>query len=137
MTKLIKTTALTAAAAAGLFAGAAPVLAAPAFDAQSHASIATGSESWEHSRNYRHSHRRYRDEPVYGNTRVWQGQDGRYYCRRKNGTTGLIIGGVAGGVAGNVIDGGSNRTLGTLLGAGAGALLGREIDRGGSNRRCR
>ena len=46
-----------------------------------------------------------------------------------NGTTGLIVGGVAGGVAGNRIAGEDHRTVGTLVGAGAGGLLGRAIDR--------
>lgn len=67
--------------------------------------------------------------------RVWRGQDGRYYCRRDNGTTGLIIGAAAGALLGREIDGGRERTLGTLLGAAGGALLGRSIDRG--EVRCR
>lgn len=67
--------------------------------------------------------------------RVWQGDDGRYYCRRDNGTTGLIIGGAAGALLGRHLDGGRDRTLGTIIGAAGGALLGREIDRGGL--RCR
>lgn len=79
--------------------------------------------------------RGYRDERVYRNTRTWRGNDGRYHCRKQNGTTGLIIGGAAGALLGREIDGGRDRTLGTILGAGAGALLGREVDRGGS--RCR
>ena len=61
---------------------------------------------------------------------VWRGGDGRLYCRRKNGTTGLIIGGAAGALLGRQLDGGQHRTLGTVLGGAAGALLGREIDRG-------
>ncbi len=67
--------------------------------------------------------------------RTWRGRDGRYYCRRPDGTTGLIVGGVAGGVLGNLIAPGGSKTLGTLVGAGAGALIGREIDR--SKVRCR
>ena len=67
--------------------------------------------------------------------RVWRGRDGRYYCRRQNGTTGLIIGGAVGALLGREIDDGRNRTLGTILGAAGGGLLGREIDRGGL--RCR
>lgn len=63
------------------------------------------------------------------NDRVWRGEDGRYYCRRDNGTTGLIIGGAAGALLGREIDGGRSRTLGTILGAAGGALLGREIDK--------
>ncbi|KPP94975.1 hypothetical protein [Erythrobacter sp. HL-111] len=43
--------------------------------------------------------------------RIWRGRDGRFHCRRDDGTTGLVIG------------------------AGVGALLGREIDRG--DVRCR
>ncbi len=73
--------------------------------------------------------------PLGRNDHAWRGNDGRYYCRRNNGTTGLIVGGVAGGVLGNIIDGGRHRTLGTLLGAGGGALLGRSVDRG--DLRCR
>ena len=69
--------------------------------------------------------------------REWRGRDGRTYCRKPNGTTGLIVGGVAGALVGRTIDSRGDRTLGTLLGAGAGALAGREIDRGGSKRRCR
>ena len=85
---------------------------------------------------YRGSNSRvYYGEPVYRNTRVWRGRDGRYYCRKQNGTTGLIIGGAVGALLGREIDGGYDRTLGTILGAAGGALLGREIDRGGS--RCR
>jgi hypothetical protein len=61
--------------------------------------------------------------------KTWRGSDGRLRCRRKNGTTGLIIGGAAGALAGRAIDGGNNRTVGTLAGAAAGALLGREIDK--------
>lgn len=50
-------------------------------------------------------------------------------CKPSGGTTGLILGAVAGGILGNVVDGGDHRTLGTLLGAGGGALLGREIEK--------
>lgn len=64
-------------------------------------------------------------------TRVYRGNDNRYYCRRSDGTTGLIVGAALGGVLGNQLDRGGSNLLGTLLGAGAGGLLGREIDRGG------
>lgn len=84
--------------------------------------------------NYNGGGRHY-DEPVYRNSNTWRGRDGRTYCRRKDGTTGLIIGGAAGALLGREIDGGRNRALGTILGAAGGALLGREVDRGGS--RCR
>src|SRR4051812_32158798 len=63
------------------------------------------------------------------NDRVYRGQDGRYYCRRSDGTTGLIVGGVAGGVLGNIIAEGHSETLGTILGAAAGAAIGSSLDR--------
>ncbi|RHW19046.1 glycine zipper 2TM domain-containing protein [Sphingomonas gilva] len=68
----------------------------------------------------------------------WRGRDGRMYCRKSDGTTGLIVGGVAGALIGRTIDTRGDRTLGTLGGAAAGALLGREVDREVSKpKRCR
>lgn len=67
--------------------------------------------------------------------RYWQGDDGRYYCKRSNGTTGLVIGAAAGALAGRAIDTRGERATGTILGAAAGALLGREVARG--EVRCR
>jgi uncharacterized protein YcfJ len=67
--------------------------------------------------------------------RVWRGRDGRYYCRRDNGTTGLVVGAALGALVGRELDGGRDRTVGTILGAVGGGLLGREIDRG--DLRCR
>lgn len=64
-------------------------------------------------------------------SRIWRGDDGRYYCRRDNGTTGLIIGAGVGALAGHELAGRGDKTLGVILGAAAGGLLGREIDRGG------
>jgi len=85
---------------------------------------------YDASRYYRDG-RYYRERPLSRNDRIYRGSNGRYYCRRDDGTTGLIVGGVAGGLLGNVIASGGSQTLGTILGAGAGALLGREVDRGG------
>ena len=64
-------------------------------------------------------------------TRIYRGYDDRYYCRRSDGTTGLIVGAALGGLLGGQLDRGYSNTAGILIGAGAGALLGREIDRGG------
>lgn len=63
-------------------------------------------------------------------TRIYYGDDGRYYCRRSDGTTGLIVGAVLGGVIGDRLDHGRSSVLGLLLGAGAGAAIGQSIDRG-------
>nr|WP_295373172.1 glycine zipper 2TM domain-containing protein [uncultured Sphingosinicella sp.] len=65
----------------------------------------------------------------YYHGKTWRDSQGRTRCRRRNGTTGLIVGGAAGALAGRAIDGGQNRTLGTIAGAAAGALLGREVDK--------
>jgi outer membrane lipoprotein SlyB len=87
---------------------------------------------------YYRDDRRYRERRVSREERVYRGQDGRYYCRRSDGTTGLIVGGVAGGILGNLIAPGGSETLGTVLGAAAGAAAGAAVDRG-SNKdvRCR
>jgi hypothetical protein len=79
--------------------------------------------------------RYYEPQRVYSSNETWRGRDGRYYCKRKNGTTGLLVGAAGGALLGREIDGGRDRTAGTLIGAAAGGLLGREIDRG--NARCR
>ena len=67
----------------------------------------------------------------------WRGNDGRYRCKRSNGTTGLLIGGAAGALVGRAIDTNGSRTTGTIVGAAAGALLGREVERNRSRARCR
>ena len=68
------------------------------------------------------------------NFRSWRGKDGRTYCRKSNGTVGIIVGGAGGALLGRAVDGGRSRATGTILGAATGALLGREIAR---KRRCR
>lgn len=68
----------------------------------------------------------------YDNRRSYD--DRRYSSRancRSGGTTGLLLGGVAGALLGRAIDTRGERTTGTVLGAGAGALLGREVERSG------
>ena len=69
--------------------------------------------------------------------REWRGRDGRTYCRKPDGTTGLLVGAVGGALLGRTIDTRGDRTAGTVLGGVAGALAGREIDRSSSRRRCR
>ena len=77
---------------------------------------------------------RYIEPRRVSSNQVWRGNDGRYHCRRGNGTTGLVIGAAGGALLGREIDGGRNRTVGTIVGAAAGALLGREVQR---SMRCR
>lgn len=92
--------------------------------------------SYDPSRYYR-AGPQYQERVLAPTDRVYSGNDGRYYCRRSDGTTGLIVGGAVGGVLGNVIDGGRSRIVGTLLGGAAGALAGKSIDQNNSQIRCR
>lgn len=77
-------------------------------------------ESREYDRGY--------DRPRYTDRR-------RYYRGERHdrcggsGTTGLLLGGVAGALLGRSVDRYGDRAPGTIVGAGAGALLGREVDR--------
>ena len=127
-------------AAAGMLASAVPASAAPAFDMAAPAAITgttdmTANQYRDRYRDNDRGYRNYNGRNGY-NGPSWRGRDGRYYCRRNNGTTGLLIGGAAGGLIGNSIAGrGGDRTLGTILGVAGGALLGREVERSGS--RCR
>jgi hypothetical protein len=142
MIKLFKSAALAAAATVGMLASGSAT-ASPSFATASPASVQTGAESWQHSRHrdgYRgdrhyRGHRHYRSSRNYYQGRTWRGRDGRYYCRRSNGTTGLLIGGAAGALLGRAVDTRGERATGTILGAAGGALLGRSIDRNHS--RCR
>lgn len=119
---------IIAATLAATTLGAVPALADPPSWAPAHGRRAHNGEY--------DSYGRYNEpRPLTNNDRVWRGRDGRYYCKRSNGTTGLVIGAVGGALVGRTIDTRGDRTLGTLLGAAGGALLGREIERSGS--RCR
>lgn len=137
MTKLFSTAALGL-AAAGLFASTAPATAATAYEPVLPSVASAHDMTWQDHRGDRWRERRYYGGRRYddGYTgRAWRGRDGRYYCRRNDGTTGLLVGGAVGGLIGNGVAGRGDRTLGTILGVAGGALLGREIDRSGS--RCR
>ncbi len=72
----------------------------------------------------------YRPYQMQTGDRIYRGSDNRYYCRRSDGSTGLIIGAIGGGVLGNAIAPGGSRTLGAILGGSLGAILGSSIDRG-------
>jgi hypothetical protein len=79
--------------------------------------------------------RYYQERRLTRNDRIYRGRNGQYYCRRPDGTTGLIIGGAVGALLGNAIGNGRSNILGTLIGGGVGAALGREVERGSV--RCR
>ena len=85
---------------------------------------------WDAARYYRRDDRRYGPRRLGRNDRIYRGSDNRYYCRRDDGTTGLIIGGISGAVLGHIIAPRDSKTLGTIIGAGAGALVGRAVDDG-------
>lgn len=87
--------------------------------------------SYDASKDYR-SGPQYSERQLDANDQVYRGSDGRYYCKRSDGTTGLIVGAAAGGILGNVVDGGRHRMGGTLIGGALGALLGRSVDQNGT-----
>lgn len=74
-----------------------------------------------HRTGYRHSH----------------AQQHQVYCSKRSGTTGLIVGGAAGVLAGREIDKRGDRTTASVLGGAVGALLGRHVERNVLSRRCR
>jgi hypothetical protein len=84
--------------------------------------------------------RRGYDDRAYRSDRSYRGDRGYRYrgnrSRCGNGTTGLIVGGVVGGLLGRAVVGDhGDRTAGLIVGGGAGALAGRAIDK--SDDRCR
>lgn len=121
--------------AAAIALAAALPIATPSAQAQGWHDRDHQRERWE-DRRYYNRDGRYRNPKRLGrNDSVWRGNDGRYYCKRDNGTTGLIVGAAVGGLLGNQIAGRGDRTLGTIIGAAGGGLLGRSVDRG--DVRCR
>ena len=98
-------------------------------------------------RGYPYEGRWSRGEGRYDRGRTYDYDDGRGYRDRRyrhhnsrcgSGTTGAILGAVAGGLLGREIGRGGryNRgsTTGLIIGAGTNALVGREIDRNGNCR---
>lgn len=69
------------------------------------------------------------------NDNVYRDENDNYYCQKPDGTRGALIGGVAGGVLGNIIAPRGSKTLGTIIGAAGGAVAGTAIDKG--EVRCR
>lgn len=112
-------------AAATLAVPAAPALADPPPHAPAHGKRAKDRVAIYDANGYYISPRR-----ITRDSRIWKGRDGNYYCKRDNGTTGLVIGAGVGALAGHELAGNGDKTLGVLLGAAIGGVLGREIDRG-------
>jgi hypothetical protein len=106
----------------------APALADPPHWAPAHGKRAKDRDRWYPDDHYRKGN--YRERRLSRDEQIYRGRDGRYYCKRKDGTTGLIIGGVAGGVLGHEIAPGGSKTVGAVLGAVAGGLLGKSLDDG-------
>lgn len=119
----MKKYALILAASAMTLPMATPALADPPRHAK-----AWGKRAKEH-RIYDDRGRYYEPRRISRGDRIWRDGD-RYYCRRDNGTTGLVIGAGLGALLGRTVDTRGDRTVGTLAGAIGGGLLGREIDRG-------
>lgn len=88
---------------------------------------------------YRGYDRSYNDGRYYdrGGYRDYRGYDRRYARRCNNGTTGTIVGAIAGGLLGRAVDTRGDRTLGTVLGGVGGAVAGNAIEKSDNPRRCR
>lgn len=90
---------------------------------------------------YYRKDRRYRERQMQNDERVYRGRDNRYYCRRPDGSTGLIVGGLAGGTLGAIIAPGNSGVLGAIIGGIGGAAIGQSVDRGNGRNangvRCR
>ena len=114
----------------------------------------SNQRDWRQYRNYDHNRlprgqsayfaddyyrdgRYYQERRLTSNDRIYRGRDGRYYCRRNDGTTGLVVGGVAGGALGAAIAPGGSGLLGALIGGVGGALAGKAIDKDRGDTRCR
>jgi hypothetical protein len=96
------------------------------------------AESRPHHRSHPTSSPAYGDDyeragygyPPDGDDRRPQRRERRDYRQCDRGTTGTLLGAIAGGLLGNVAVGRhGNGTAGTLLGAGAGALVGNAAGR--------
>jgi hypothetical protein len=72
---------------------------------------------------------RYGDRYGYDNRYRYQDRYDDRYDRRCSGTTGTIVGGAAGVLAGREVAGRGNRTIGSVIGGALGAVAGRAIDR--------
>jgi len=108
-----------------------PILAATALSILSLPACSTYGDPWRdgyYEREYRPG--RYDPYALGRNDRIWRGSDDRYYCRRRDGTVGLVVGAGIGAVLGNIIAPRGSKTVGSILGATGGAAVGYAIERG-------
>jgi len=63
------------------------------------------------------------------NDAIYRGDDDRYYCRRSDGTVGLVVGAGIGALLGDRIARHGHKTLGAILGAAAGGAVGYATER--------
>ncbi|HEX4847473.1 MAG TPA: glycine zipper 2TM domain-containing protein [Novosphingobium sp.] len=107
--------------AASLLSAAAPAMADP--------------PRWAPAHGWRDHHGDVRPKRTSNGIQYWRGEDGRYYCRRGDGTVGLLVGAALGALIGRAVDNRGERATGTILGAAAGAFIGNELAKGPT--RCR
>lgn len=69
--------------------------------------------------------------------RIYRGGDGAYYCRRADGTTGLMSGGLGSGLLNASMAPGDSQTLGTILGGISGAVLSQTLHQQRDAASCR
>lgn len=96
------------------------------------AALAIASPAAAGKNDRRDDYNRYYDNDGYYSGPTWE-ENGRTYCRRRDGTVGLIVGAAAGALIGRAIDGGRNRATGTIVGGAVGAVVGREVARNRCN----
>ena len=140
MNKAILAAALAAVALPATTAYADPPAWAPAYGHRDHQNNGDRYDRHDRGNNQYQQYQAYQQRNGYDrrlsrNDRVWRGNDGRTYCHRTDGSTGLVIGAGLGALAGSAIASNRDQTLGIILGALGGGVAGRSIDRG--NVRCR
>ena len=86
--------------------------------------------------NYGGQYGGYYNQQGYYSGPTWRGNDGRYYCRRSDGTVGTLVGGAAGALIGSQVAGRGDRTIGAIIGGAVGAVIGREVARSNDRNRC-
>lgn len=60
---------------------------------------------------------------------IYRGGDGRYYCKRRDGTVGLVVGAGAGALVGSAIAPRGSGTIGAIIGAAIGGAAGYSAER--------